>query len=335
MKESVAIAKEADAKKESSPTRSDNSVQRARNEPERQLGSLRGVIDNIRRDGGTPSVDSIATELSKMPMAAQRVPVLLALQRTHGNRYVQRVFSAARSSHAGEPAPRRAIDMLQEGEEVPERSSFIDQAAAPPAAAAPAPAPAAAPAAAPAVPQNLIQILTGWAPGPNRYGFQLRFNMQSSTGNPGDLLRTPPIRFRERVTYSQNDFAARITPPNPTILPPGGMPLTAANTAIAGRYLKLTGARDTHWFPAADAPLSDFLPSPPNPGLPARMICRQLYQYSPDSGATWRYLAGAFIIRRILNGAARASTFTTQKTGVHTTVEPYKGPALAPAPAGP
>jgi hypothetical protein len=335
MKESVAITKEADAKRGFSPTRSDKSVQYVRDAHERQLGSLRGVIGNIRRDGGKPSVDSIATELSNMPATGERASVLLALQRTHGNRYVQRVFSAARSSHAGEPAPRRTIDMLQEGEEVPERSSSIDEEAAAPPAAAPAPAPAAAPAAASAVPQNLIQILTGWTPGPNRYGFQLRFNMQSSTGNPGDLLRTPPIRFRERVTYSQNDFAARITPSNPTILPPGGMPLTAANTAIAGRYLKLTRARDTHWFPAADAPLSDFLPSPPNPGLPARMISQQLYHYSLDSGASWRYLAGAFIIRRILNGAAAAFTFTTQKTGVHTTVEPYKGPALAPAPAGP
>jgi hypothetical protein len=90
MKESVAIAKEADTM--SSPTRSDNSIHRAQNEPERQLGSLRGVIGNIRRNGGTPSVDSIATELSSMPYA-QRASALLALQRTHGNQYVQRVVS--------------------------------------------------------------------------------------------------------------------------------------------------------------------------------------------------------------------------------------------------
>jgi hypothetical protein len=53
MKESVAITKEADAKKEFSPTRSDNSIHRVRDEPERQLGSLRGVIGNIRRERGT------------------------------------------------------------------------------------------------------------------------------------------------------------------------------------------------------------------------------------------------------------------------------------------
>ena len=92
MKESVAVVKEADAKKGVSPARSDNSIYRVRNEPERQLGSLRGVIGNIRRDGGTPSVESIATHLSGMSMGG-RAPVLLALQRTHGNRYVQRVVS--------------------------------------------------------------------------------------------------------------------------------------------------------------------------------------------------------------------------------------------------
>jgi hypothetical protein len=90
MKESVALAKEADTKKNISSTRSDNSIHRVRNEPDRQLDSLRGVIGNIRRNGGTPSVESIATELSSTH-TAQRASVLLALQRTHGNRYVQRV----------------------------------------------------------------------------------------------------------------------------------------------------------------------------------------------------------------------------------------------------
>jgi len=92
MTESVAVAKEADAKKGVSPTRSDNSIHRARNEPEMQLGSLRGVIGNITRNGGTPSVESIATELSGMH-TAQRASALLALQQTHGNRYVQRVVA--------------------------------------------------------------------------------------------------------------------------------------------------------------------------------------------------------------------------------------------------
>lgn len=49
------------------------------------------MINNIKHDGGTPSVDSISTQLSTH--TAQRAPVLLALQRTHGNRYVQRVVT--------------------------------------------------------------------------------------------------------------------------------------------------------------------------------------------------------------------------------------------------
>jgi hypothetical protein len=68
-----------------------------------QLGSLRGVIDTIRRGDGTPSVESIATELSGMH-TAQRAPVLLALQHTHGNRYVQRVVAGIQAKlKVGQP----------------------------------------------------------------------------------------------------------------------------------------------------------------------------------------------------------------------------------------
>jgi len=103
MKESVAVAKEADAKKGVSPTRSDNSIPRLRDEPERQLGSLRDVIGNIRRNGGKPSVESIATQLSGMH-SIQRAPALLALQKTHGNRYVQRVVTGIQAKLAvGQP----------------------------------------------------------------------------------------------------------------------------------------------------------------------------------------------------------------------------------------
>jgi hypothetical protein len=106
MKESVAVAKEADAKKGVSPIKSDKSIHRARHEPERQLGSLRGVIGNIRRDGGKPSVDGIATELGSMS-SAQRAPVLLALQQTHGNRYVQRVVAGIQAKlKVGQPGDK-------------------------------------------------------------------------------------------------------------------------------------------------------------------------------------------------------------------------------------
>jgi len=92
MRESTAIAKDADAKKDISPTRSGNSIHHVRNEPERQISSLRRVIGNIKRDGGTPSLESIATELGSMH-AAERAPALLALHQSHGNQYVQWVIS--------------------------------------------------------------------------------------------------------------------------------------------------------------------------------------------------------------------------------------------------
>ena len=47
MNEAVAVAKEADTKKESSRVKSDVSTHRVRNEPERQLGSLRDMVSNI------------------------------------------------------------------------------------------------------------------------------------------------------------------------------------------------------------------------------------------------------------------------------------------------
>nr|CBH39170.1 hypothetical protein BSM_26480 [uncultured archaeon] len=78
MNESVAITKEADAKKGFSPIKSDKSVNSVRNEPERQLGSLGDVIGNIRHDGDTPSAESITAELSGMS-TEERAPALLAL----------------------------------------------------------------------------------------------------------------------------------------------------------------------------------------------------------------------------------------------------------------
>ena len=103
MKESVAIAEKTDAKKGFSSAKGDKSVHRVRDEPERQLGSLRSVINNIRHDGGTPSVESIATQLSSMP-TVPRASVLLALQRTHGNQYVQRVVTGIQAKlKVGQP----------------------------------------------------------------------------------------------------------------------------------------------------------------------------------------------------------------------------------------
>lgn len=103
MKASVVLSKEAGRNKDFSPTKSDNGIHRFHHASERQLGSLRDVIGTIRRDGGTPSVDSIATELSDMH-TLQHVPALLALQQTHGNRYVQRVVAGIQAKlKVGQP----------------------------------------------------------------------------------------------------------------------------------------------------------------------------------------------------------------------------------------
>ena len=55
---------------------------------------------------GTPSVDSIATELSGMPTGG-RAPALLALQQTHDNRYVQRVVAGIQAKlKVGQPGDK-------------------------------------------------------------------------------------------------------------------------------------------------------------------------------------------------------------------------------------
>ena len=103
MKESVAIAKGANKKKEFSPARRDNNIQELRNKPERLPVSLWSIVDNIRHDGGRPSVESIVTQLSDIS-SAQRAPVLSALQQTHGNQYVQRVVSGIQAKlKVGQP----------------------------------------------------------------------------------------------------------------------------------------------------------------------------------------------------------------------------------------
>lgn len=105
--------KEAAVKKDFSPIKSDINVHRAQNELERQLGSFRGVVDTIRRDSGTPSVESIATQLSGMPTGG-RAPALLALQCTHGNRYVQRVVVGIQAKlKVGQPG-----DMYEQEEKI-------------------------------------------------------------------------------------------------------------------------------------------------------------------------------------------------------------------------
>ena len=53
------------------------------------------IYKKIKRDGGMPSAESIATEFSAMP-AAGRTSFFPVLQRTHSNRYAQRVVAQAK-----------------------------------------------------------------------------------------------------------------------------------------------------------------------------------------------------------------------------------------------
>jgi hypothetical protein len=196
-----------------------------------------------------------------------------------------------------------------------------------------APVPAAPAAPALAVPTNFQQILTGWAPGPTRYGFQLKFRCSSSSGSVADLqAQAPTLAWREYVTYSRNDFAHRIVPPSPTILPVPAVSFAAARTTvISANVLEFDGVTDTHFLPTAVVRETDFAPHTAR-ALPAIMESTQVYQYTPDGGATWNAFAGPFTLRRtffrtptwffgLFGGNL---TFTTNKVGIHSVTEDYK-----------
>lgn len=225
------------------------------------------------------------------------------------------------------------VDVLSETEDISD-GQYIDETGSPAPAAGAAPPVPAAPAG-PALPTELYQLLTGWAPGPDKYGFQLKFRCRSTSGDVRDLQnQAPNLIWRERVTYSRNDFSHRITPNNPTILPPGGVSFAPASTRIVGtNLLEFTAATDTHWMPTSAVRSGDFTtaaPPPPGfigpvlPSLPAIMESRQVYHYSADGGTSWNYLAGAFNIRRTLFDDGGTLKFRTQKVGIHTTTENYK-----------
>lgn len=286
--------------------------------------------------------------LAMQPYRSSRTPVSGVRDSSRGPRAASvhagfgRDLSRIPVHDQGDTAPIQApTDVLSAEGEAPE-GEYIDQGAAAPAPAAPAPAaPAAAPAGpaaapGPARPTSLYQLLTSWTPAANQYGFQLSFRCRSTSGDVRDLqAQAPNLIWRERVTYSRNDFAHRISPPSPTILPAGGVSFAAASTRVVGpNLLEFSNATDTHWMPTSAVRSGDFRAAgpPPPPGfigpvqppLPAVMESRQLYQFSPDAGGSWHYFAGEFIIRRTLFNDGGALKFTTQKTGVHTVTEPYK-----------
>jgi hypothetical protein len=180
----------------------------------------------------------------------------------------------------------------------------------------------------------LIQILTSWAPGAARYGFQLKFRCRSTSGRVADLqAQAPNLIWRERVTTSRNDFSHRANRASPFISPAGGVSFAAANTTRLGtNLLEFDGITDTHAISTAAVRAGDFSLAPPPPGfvgpvrppLPAEVHAQQVYQYSPDGGGTWRYFAGAFnILRRFYNDGGTLR-FLTRKSGVHSVTENYK-----------
>jgi len=182
-----------------------------------------------------------------------------------------------------------------------------------------------------AVPVNLQQIVTSWAPGATKYGFQVKFRVSSSSGSVADLQSQPTLKWREYVTYSRNDFLHRINPPSPTILPPAGIGFTASDaTVINANTLEFTNARDTHWMPTSAVREADFATGSGRT-LPAIMESSQLYQFSTD-GSTWTNFAGPTKLTRRFEEAAGPAMpgqtmpkyFTTIKEGVHFTVEDYK-----------
>jgi hypothetical protein len=155
------------------------------------------------------------------------------------------------------------------------------------------------------VPTNLKQIVTSWTPSASQYGFQLQFECASSSGSVADLQAQPNLRWREYVTYSRNDFAHRISPSNPTILPPGGIEFTSPTTTVlAPNRLDLGGARDTHWMPTSAVRDTDY-GGATGRTLPAIMESSQLYQYSTD-GSSWTTFAGPFTLRRRFEHASAA-----------------------------
>jgi Domain of unknown function (DUF4157) len=188
--------------------------------------------------------------------------------------------------------------------------------------------------AAAAVPVNLEQILTGWVGGKDKYGFQLKFRCGSSSGSVADLqAQAPNLVWREYVTYSRNDFAHRINPPNPTILPPGGVSFSAASTTVISKnVLEFKGVTDTHWTPTSAVRQSDFPPTGTHT-FPAIMESSQLYQFTTD-GSTWTSFAGPFTLRRTFDRMAGPPApgapspyrdqFTTDKVGIHALTEAYK-----------
>lgn len=291
--------------------------------------------DRLRREDEEESEEDRPAEVqAPLPAALEPVPVGESARQPPRLNGSSAVLDLQRS--AGNQATCRALDALTVEEEDPSDEEYIDDARlrrrqldeGAPGAGAATPTPA-VPA---AVPTNLKQTLTDWTPGASKYGFQLKFSCSSSSGAVADLqAQAPNLVWREEVTYSRNDFAHRIAPSNPTILPPGGVSFAPASTTVLNaNELEFDGATDTHWMPKSAVRQEDFLP-PATRRLPAVMESKQKYQFSTD-GSTWTDFAGPFTLRREfvrlpgppVAGQQMYCNFTTDKVGIHSVTETYK-----------
>jgi hypothetical protein len=275
------------------------------------------MMDHLHQPADRPAEREREPEPRTTPQPQDRIT---QLQRSAGNRAVCGLF-----------------DMLSETGEDGAGTQYLDETRVlarngPDAGtAAPAGGGSAAPAAT-AVPVNLRQIVTAWAPGASKYGFQVKFQVSSSSGSVADLQSQATLRWREYVTYSRNDFAHRINPPSPTILPPGGIGFGASDaTVISPNVLEFKNARDTHWMPTSAVREADFATGSGR-SLPAIMESSQLYQFTTD-GSTWTDFAGPTLLTRTFaeefgppapGQTSMPKFFTTTKAGVHTVTEAYK-----------
>lgn len=287
------------------------------------------VEEGVRERPPSAQQQTEPAPFPSVPKSPERVsPASLArLQRLVGNQAVCRFLST--------PA-RPAIDVLttEEGEDATDGDILDRMKIARQPGGGGATATAASDAGAPAataVPTNLRQIVTSWTPGSTKYGFQVKFQCSSSSGSVADLQAQPNLVWREYVTYSRNDFAHRISPPDPTIMPPGGVSFSAATTTVLGtNLLEFNSTRDTHWMPTSAIRAGDFKPLGTR-DLPGVMRSSQLYQFSTNN-STWTNFAGPFSLTRTLERASGPPgpdgsvplVFTTEKAGIHTVTEIYK-----------
>jgi len=97
MKDTARVTKTKDLKSQTTSEGCNRCNQAKTKDTEKQIGTVRDLINGIRADDSKPSMESISSELNVMS-ASGKALALAALQHTHGNSFVQRVILKARHS---------------------------------------------------------------------------------------------------------------------------------------------------------------------------------------------------------------------------------------------